>query len=113
MIAAAGIDSDIKEFIRLGGSIDEFRVFDDKADKYSVDFQYLLMNRWAFDRIIRTPGEVVHDFASKIELVAFLHLQIFGIEVQPAFFQMAPRRAVNLGGAPLQFADFFRIGLLH
>lgn len=71
----AAFESDLAEFCRLGGKVDSLRPFDERADKYAVDYQYILMNRWAMKRLEGIPGPV-HDFASKFEFAAYLSLSV-------------------------------------
>lgn len=82
-------DSDLAEYRRLGGKVDSLRIIEDEsAPKYAVDFQYLMMNRWAFDLAWKMAGEVLHDFASKVDFSAFmasrLHVKHYDIR-EPDF----------------------------
>jgi SAM-dependent methyltransferase len=60
------------QFIKLGGSIDEFRIINESSDLYAVDYQYLLMGRWAFERVMRVSQSVVNDFGSEMSFLTYL-----------------------------------------
>ena len=70
------VDSGLDEFVSLGGKVDELEIRDEKDGKYAVDFQYILMNRWAMEGIRKVALPVVrptlHDFASKFEFAAYM-----------------------------------------
>ena len=63
-------EADLNRFASMGGKIDSEHRCEDAEPVYAVDFQYLLMNRWAFDRLRGISG-TLHDFASKVDFVAF------------------------------------------
>lgn len=64
------IACDIDRFFELGGQVDEVMELSERGERYAVDFQYLMMNRWAFDRLGKFKG-TLHDFASKVDFAAF------------------------------------------
>lgn len=70
-------ESDLDEYRKMGGCVDSLRQIDgESAEKYAVDFQYLMMNRWAYDVAIRVLGysenKELCDFASKVDFCAFM-----------------------------------------
>lgn len=70
--------ADLDSYLAAGGRVDSIRECDDRGSLYGVDFQYVLMNRWAMDRLSTLNAwgrNKVYDFASKFEFAAYLTLK--------------------------------------
>lgn len=61
----------MREFTAMGGKIDDVKLFQESGDCF-VDFQYVLMNRWAMDKSIDVDALEVVDVGSKIDFLCYL-----------------------------------------
>lgn len=97
-------DADLDAFIMAGGTIDEKFPCEDVGDAYAVDFQYLMMNRWAFDRMKPIDG-AAHDFGSKAEFVSLL------ASMRPVVHYDIRRPDFDVPGLTFQRGDLTQIPL--
>lgn len=62
-----------EKYVEMGGVVDEIQpMFNDFADKYSADGQYIGMGRWAFDKIIDSGEREHFDVGGEIGFLVYL-----------------------------------------
>ena len=71
-IALRQFEHDKARYLEMGGRIDSEKMRYDHGDNFATDFQYILMDRWALDKVLAQKPEMVYDFGSQLQFVSLL-----------------------------------------
>lgn len=115
MIAAT---SDLDKFVEMGGEVDDIDIRDEREPKYAVDFQYLMMNRWAHDKaFLSFRLQAVHDLASKVDFAAFLagRFPVIHYDIREPDFEVPGLSYVraDITNLPLKDGEAHNVTCLH